>query len=171
MATPSTSLTDITLDLEAGALRLARVFDATSARLWEALTTDSQMSTWYPTQVEIDPRLGGTVTLTFPGAEPEHVSVLDLVEERVLELGADGDSVRFELDPQPGRGGTRLTLIASVAPDGAHAANLAAGYDLCLDQLQTLLSDGPDAVERHEMPPPGEAVARYARELNIPGDL
>lgn len=73
------------------------------------------------------------------------------------------DVLCWELTPEGA--GTRLLLANRVA-SAAHTPYTAAGFDLSLGQLATLLDEGAGRVRRIEMPPPDALVARYARALS-----
>ena len=161
------SETDIDLNRQESTLRLRRHFACPPDRLWKALIDDELMSAWYPTAVTIEPKVGGRMTLTFPGGEPEEGTVVDYEPEH--RLGFEGGGVRVDITLRPTDDGTELDFTTGV-PDIDHSASLAAGYDLSLDQLNVLLTNGPEAVTRTEMPPPADLVERYATTYGLPTD-
>ena len=59
---------------------------------------------------------------------------------RVLEWTWDTDVLRFELESTAD--GTTLTFTTRLGPDDQGAANTAAGYHACLDNLVDLLDTG-----------------------------
>jgi hypothetical protein len=58
-------------------------------------------------------------------------------------------------------------LLTHTIADPGHTPYTAAGYHICLDQLESLLEGGAAAVQRHEMPPPADLVQRYREILKL----
>lgn len=160
---------DIQLDQTTRQLHISRRLSATPAQVWEALTVSEIMSEWYPTAVIIDPQPGGRVELTFPGGEPEiGVVTTAIAQHRLAFRGDEGLAVSFELNASDM--GTQLDFTTDIS-DLQHAASLAAGYDLSIDQLVVRLNEGPGAVTRTEMPPPAELVQQYCEHYDLPSDV
>lgn len=169
MVTPMTDTkTDVHLDPAASSLRLRRHFNSRPTQIWAAIIDNELMSIWFPTAVTIEPEVGGRMTFSFPGGEPEIGIVVEFESER--RLAFEGGGVGVEITLQPASAGTDLVFTTGV-PDIQHAASLAAGYDLCLGQLDVLLTHGPSSVQRTEMPPPQDLVLRYASEYGLPTDI
>jgi uncharacterized protein YndB with AHSA1/START domain len=83
-------------------------------RVWQALTTQSEVLAWLATEAEIDPREGGTyrVRSGTPMCSGDHV-VRALVPERRLELDwrIEGESTDVRLELAEDDGGTRVSIL------------------------------------------------------------
>ncbi len=134
-------------------------------RVWSALTSEAELAVWYPTRVRIDLQPGGRISFSFPGADPFHGVVLEVEPPTLLIFTTLDDTLRWQL--AKAEGGCELTLDNIVAhPE--HAPYTAAGFDINLNQLATLLDQGAGRVKRHEMPPPDELVHYYRTVLPSP---
>lgn len=134
-------------------------------RVWTALTSEAELAVWYPTRVRIDPRPGGRISFSFPGSGPFHGVVLEVEPPTLLAFTTLDDTLRWHL--AEAEGGCALTLDNSVAhPE--HAPYTAAGFDINLHQLATLLDYGASQVQRREMPPPDDLVDHYRTVLSGP---
>ena len=86
--------------------------------------------------------VGNTVKLTTVGAPGPHVTETKVTRAdlpKVLEYGWGGNDMRWELEAHDG--GTRLTLWTSI--DRRFISMGAAGWHICLDVLDRLLSGTP----------------------------
>ncbi len=134
-------------------------------RVWAALTHEAELAVWYPTRVRIDTRPGGQISFQFPGADPFFGVVLEVEPPTLLVFTTLDDTLRWQL--AEAEGGCVLTLENIVAhPE--HAPYTAAGFDITLNQLTTLLDYGASHVHRREMPPPDELVGHYRTVLPSP---
>ncbi|MGH1493733.1 MAG: SRPBCC family protein [Acidimicrobiales bacterium] len=124
-------------------LRFERELRHSVERVWAAVTQPEEMVAWFAHRVEIDPQVGGRLTLWLgDSSAPDPVqagtvTVFDPFEafETVFE---DGSSVRFEL--QESVSGC-LLIFTDTRPIGERARNsVLAGWHLRMDQL-------PDALE------------------------
>ena len=112
-------------------------------KVWQALTDPAQLREWAP--FEADANLGAvgtTVKLTTVGAPGPHVTETKVTRAeapKVLEYGWGGNDMRWELEAHGG--GTRLTLWTSI--DRRFVAMGAAGWHICFDVLDRLLSGAP----------------------------
>ncbi|HEY2379195.1 MAG TPA: SRPBCC family protein [Gemmatimonadaceae bacterium] len=112
-------------------------------KVWKALTDPSQLREWAP--FEVDRSLaaeGSTVKFTTVGAPAPHVTeskVRRADAPRILEFNWGGGEIRWELEAHDG--GTRLTLWANI--DRRYISMGAAGWHICLDVLDGLLSGAP----------------------------
>jgi uncharacterized protein YndB with AHSA1/START domain len=116
-------------------------------RVWRAVTETEELAKWFPARPEIggERRVGAALTFTYPGNEepPETGEIVELDEPRVFAFtwrpGAEAGEpqlLRFELEPD--RDGTRLVFTHELPrPD---AAKVAAGWELCLDDLEAALA-------------------------------
>lgn len=162
------SQTDITMDRDGEdmpILHFKRQFDHPVERVWRALTEDAELSAWSPWNVQVAPVPGGTITMTFPGAPSgETGTVLEAQPPHLFTFSGHGETLRFQLSSH--EGGCLMVLTHTIADPG-HTPYTAAGYHICLDQLETLLNEGAAAVQRREMPPPAELVQRYREILRL----
>ena len=105
--------------------------------VWEALTDPAHLREWAP--FEADGKLGtvgATVKLTWIGTgRTSEATVTQADAPRVLEFG----DIRWELDPV--FDGTRLTLWHKI--DRRFVSWGAAGWHICFDVLERLLSGTP----------------------------
>ena len=106
-------------------------------KVWQALTDPAHVREWAPFVVDGNlGTLGATVKLTWVGAPgPIDTTVTRVEFPRVLEYG----DIRWELEAFGG--GTRLTLWHSI--DRRFISWGAAGWHICLDGLDRLLSGTP----------------------------
>jgi uncharacterized protein YndB with AHSA1/START domain len=158
-------------DNERWTLVLVRDLRHPPAKVWAALTDPAQLSEWAP--FDSDRNLGaeGTAKLTTVGAPTAHVTetrVKRADAPKALEYSWGGADVRWELEPLEG-GGTRLTLWHNI--ERAYIAMGAAGWHLCFDVLDHLLSGdpigrfvGPDAMKFAGWQ---RLHAEYARQFGV----
>src|SRR5919109_1665538 len=132
-------------------------------RVWRAVTETDELAKWFPARPEIagERRVGAGLTFVYPNNEepPETGEIVEYEEPTLFAFtwrpGAEGDPqlLRFELEPDGD--GTRLVFTHELPrPD---SAKVAAGWQLCLDDLELALADTPRAefpegrwVELHE---------------------
>jgi uncharacterized protein YndB with AHSA1/START domain len=135
-------------DDERCALRFERLYDFTPAELWSALTDPERLARWLA-QANVDPGVGGQVTLAFTEGGTEG-RILTWDEPRVLEYewrfsGEDESIVRFELLPQ--EFGTLLVLDHRRLGRKA-GMGYAAGWHAHLDALARLYEFSEEAWQR-----------------------
>ncbi len=117
-------------------LILVRELHHSPEKIWQALTDPAHLHEWAP--FDVDGNLGavGTVKLTWVGTStPLEAKVTQADAPRVLEY----NDMRWELEAIDG--GTRLTLWHSI--DRRFISMGAAGWHICLDVLDRLLSGTP----------------------------
>ncbi len=127
---------EVRKDGEKWTLVLVRELPHSPEKVWQALTDPAHLREWAP--FETADRLGtvGTAKLTWVGTpKPLETAVTRADAPEVLEYG----DIRWELEAV-GRG-TRLTLWHSI--DRRFIAWGAAGWHICLDVLDHLLSGTP----------------------------
>ena len=130
-------------DGEKWTLILVRELRHSPEKVWQALTDPEHLREWAP--FEADGSLGTvgkTVTLTTVGAPAQHVTVTKITRAdgpKVLEYNWGGNDMRWELEALGD--GTRLTLWTSI--DRRYIAMGAAGWHICFDVLDRLLSGAP----------------------------
>ena len=121
------------------AVRFERRYPHPVDRVWRAVTEPEQLAHWFPNTVEVDLREGGRMHFTFPGGEMEPM------EGAVTELDPPGrfsftwgdEHLHIELEPDGDGCRLRFTHVLSTREQ---AARDAAGWHVCLDRLNDLLS-------------------------------
>jgi len=123
-------------DGEKWTLILVRELRHSPEKVWQALTDPAHLREWAPFDADRNLAAVGRLKLTWVGARqvPE-ISVTRADAPRVLEYG----DLRWELEPSGS--GTRLTLWHSI--DRRFISWGAAGWHICLDVLDRLLSGTP----------------------------
>jgi uncharacterized protein YndB with AHSA1/START domain len=112
-------------------------------KVWQALTDPAQLREWAPFDADGSLATAGrTVKLTTVGAPALHVTETTVTRAdapNVLEYNWGGFDMRWKLDASGG--GTRLTLWTNI--DRRFISMGAAGWHICLDVLDRLLSGAP----------------------------
>ena len=141
-------------DGETWRLMIVRELRHPPQQVWEAITDPSQLREWAPFDADRSlATVGGPVMLTTVGAPMLHVTETKVTRAdapNVLEYNWGGFDMRWELEAV--KSGTRLTLWTSI--DRRYIAMGAAGWHVCFDVLDRLLSGdpigrlvGPDAMK------------------------
>jgi len=132
-------------DGEKWTLVLVREMRHSPEKVWQALTDPAHLREWAP--FEADGSLGTvgtTVKLTTVAAPTPHVTETKVTRAdapRVLEYNWGDHDMRWELEGSGGR--TRLTLWTNI---GRRFISMgAAGWHICFDVLDRLLSGTPSA--------------------------
>jgi uncharacterized protein YndB with AHSA1/START domain len=111
--------------------------------VWEALTDPAHLREWAPFDADAPLRkTGNTAWLTTaraPSPQATQTTVTHADPPRLLEYNWGGFDLRWQLEPS--QGGTRLTLWHNI--DRRFIAMGAAGWHICLDVLDHLLSGRP----------------------------
>ena len=125
--------------LQAGArpvLRFERHLDKSIETVWRAVTDPTEMSSWFPTRIEIDEwKVGASLTHHFDQHDigPLPGTVLEWDPPRRIRFTWGADTIGFELSAAPD-GGTIFVLTEELSANAA--ARNAAGWEACLDRLQ-----------------------------------
>jgi uncharacterized protein YndB with AHSA1/START domain len=141
-------------DGEKWTLILVRELRHSPEKVWQALTDPAQLREWAPFDADGSLAAVGTgVKLTAVGAPTLNVSETTVTRAdapNLLEYNWGGFDLRWELGPLGT--GTRLTLWHNI--DRRYISMGAAGWHICFDVLDRLLSGtpigrtvGPDAVK------------------------
>ena len=137
-------------------------------KVWRALTDPAELRGWAPFDADRDLGAPGPATLTMaPDGDAMVSTVLRADPPRLLEYDWGGDLLRWELEPSGD--GTRLTLRHTVS-DRSWVAKVAAGWHICLDVADLLLSgERIGRIVAHEAREHGwmELDAAYAQRLGI----
>ncbi len=124
-------------------LILVRELRHSPEQVWPALTDPAQLREWAP--FDADGNLGtagNTVKLTTVGAPTLHVTEAKVTRAeapKLLEYNWGDKDIRWELEASGG--GTRLTLWHNI--DRGFISMGAAGWHICFDVLDHLLSEAP----------------------------
>lgn len=129
-----------------GAVRREVELDGDVGEVWEALTDEAQVASWFGAPVRWELRPGGPVQVGVPddaGARAGEVDEVDpgrRLRFRWWPLDDDGSAttVTYELEPVPG--GTRLVVTEAAAQ--ACATSTLVGADLRWDARAVLLHAG-----------------------------
>jgi uncharacterized protein YndB with AHSA1/START domain len=111
--------------------------------VWRAVTDPVEMRAWFPTRIEIgDWKVGASLTHYFDNhdIDPLPGTVLDWDPPHRVSFTWGEDTITFELTPADGEG-TVFVLTEELAAN--HAARNAAGWDSCLDRLETGVEAAP----------------------------
>ncbi|MGQ0639756.1 MAG: SRPBCC family protein [Gemmatimonadaceae bacterium] len=124
-------------------LVLVRQLRHPPGKVWQALTEPEHLREWAPFDADASLDTVGTkVKLTTVGAPKPHVTETEVTRAdapKVLVYNWGGSDMRWELEALGG--GTRLTLWTSIPR--AYIAMGAAGWHICFDVLDRLLSGTP----------------------------
>ncbi len=134
---------EVRKDGEQWTLILVRELRHSPEKVWQALTDPAHLREWAPFEADrsLD-TVGTTVKLTTVGAPEPHVTETRVTRAdapKVLEYKWGSQDIRWELEALGG--GTRLTLWHNI--DRGFIAWGAAGWHICLDVLDHLLSGTP----------------------------
>ena len=139
------------------AVRFERRLAHPREAVWRMVTDPAELKHWFPSEVELELRVGGPMRFVFSPDDVYEGEVLELDEPSVFAFRWGEDMLRFELEPDGDH--TRLTLLHVLYTEGEDAAaKTAAGWHLCLDLMERRL-----AGEQVEPPPPGPTPAWQAR--------
>lgn len=169
------------IDGRAG-LRFVRELRHPVDRVWEAVTRPEGLAAWFPCRIDGDLlTVGAPLTFVFPDDNPEAETtssgaVLEADPPRRLWFRWGDEELRIELEPL-GPEGCRLTFV-DLMPDGylPGAARAAAGWHVCLDQLDVRVETGEGIAPSHEPTPRWRTLyARYVDDgvphgAPIPGE-
>jgi len=129
---------------DAWTLVLVRELRHPPAMVWEALTDPAQLAEWAPFDADRSLATVGPAKLTTIGAPAAHATTETTVKRaearKALEYSWGGGDMRWELQPW-GDNGTRLTLWSNI--NRAWISAGAAGWHICFDVLDRLLSGAP----------------------------
>jgi uncharacterized protein YndB with AHSA1/START domain len=105
--------------------------------VWRAVTDPVEMRSWFPTRIEITEwKVGEPLTHHFDGGEMDPLpgTVMGWDPPRRVSFTWAEDTITIELSPRDD-GGTDLVLTEELAAN--HAARNAAGWETCLDRLES----------------------------------
>jgi uncharacterized protein YndB with AHSA1/START domain len=123
-------------------LVLVRTLRHPPEQVWDALTDPAQLHEWAPFDVDRNLGIAGPVKISTVGAPTEYTletTVRRAEAPKLLEYSWGENNMRWELEPVVS--GTRITLWHNI--DRKYIAMGAAGWHICFDVLDRLLSDHP----------------------------
>ncbi|MDR4889731.1 SRPBCC family protein [Fredinandcohnia sp. QZ13] len=130
-------------------------------QVWEMLTDNDKLPTWFPELKVDDLRKGGRFLFDMGNGAFEEMTITDFHDRAVLEFTWADDSVRFELTPDPE--GCKLLLIETITKLNDHTPRDLAGWHVCLDVIGILL-DGKQVENRKKMWEP--LYEKYIQAVN-----
>jgi uncharacterized protein YndB with AHSA1/START domain len=119
-------------------LRFERKLAHPVERVWRTLTEPTEMSGWFPWQVELDARVGGRIGFTHPrdlATAPDAV-ITEWDPPRVFAYTWNGEPLRWELTEDAA--GCVLVFTHGLA-ERPPAGKIAAGWHVSLDALDAAL--------------------------------
>jgi uncharacterized protein YndB with AHSA1/START domain len=128
---------------ETWTLVLVRDLRHPPAKVWEAITDPRHLREWAPFDADRNLGTTGPAKLSTANTPQPHIvetEVRRAEPPRLLEFKWGGQDIRWQLEPRPD-GGTRLTIWHAI--DRRHVSMGAAGWHLCFDVLDRLLSGAP----------------------------
>lgn len=129
-------------DGEKWTLVLVRELRHPPEKVWEAITDPAHLREWAPFDADRSLASTGPVKLTTVGAPTPMISETTVTRAdapKLLEFTWGGQEIRWQLEPFGG--GTRLMLWHNI--DRRFISMGAAGWHICLDVLDYLLSGTP----------------------------
>jgi uncharacterized protein YndB with AHSA1/START domain len=121
-------------------VRFERRLSHSPERVWRAITEADELAKWFPDTIEGEFAPGSQVR--FPKfvemGLPAVGKVTEFEPPRLLAYTWGTSELRFELEPDGD--GCRLVFIDSLPRE--ESAKNAAGWEVCLDDLETALSGG-----------------------------
>jgi uncharacterized protein YndB with AHSA1/START domain len=111
-------------------------------RVWRAITDRGELAAWFPADIEGELTTVGA-ELSFPFREGEAPTETGTVTEcdppRLLSYTWGDQALRFELAAD----GAGTLLVFTHALDREQTAHVAAGWQVCFDELETALEGKP----------------------------
>jgi uncharacterized protein YndB with AHSA1/START domain len=144
------------------AVRFVRRYPHPAERVWAAVSEPEGLAQWFPSRVELEPRAGGRIAFRGDPNLPAETggTVLAYDPPRRLAFTWGGDELHLTVEPD-GEQACSLTLL-NVLEARDTAARNAAGWTVCLTELDTYLRDGTaDGPHRVGAEPWEEHYAAY----------
>jgi len=139
---------DATLTKAGSSLRLGleRHLAHAPEKVWRVLTERELIKLWFPCDIQGDWKVGAALRFEFLHGEGEGLTedqlrgeVLAVEPPRLLEFRWGNGVIRYELIPDGD--GCRL-LLSETLDDASWGARDAAGWEMCLDNLELLIEGG-----------------------------
>lgn len=124
------------------AVRFSRIYAVPRERVWRAITESDDLRHWFPSpEVSIDVA-AGTITMSGDPYAPEARTTTVLTWDPPHRLGFEWDGNELHFSLAEVEGGCRLELLNVLAQPGEASRN-AAGWEMCLADLERLLRGDP----------------------------
>ncbi|HZX08079.1 SRPBCC family protein [Kribbella sp.] len=128
------------------AVRFERSYPYPLERVWSAVTDPRELEHWFPSAVELEPRVGGKVVFSGdPNVEDGTGEVLTYEPPHRIAFTWGDNELHLDLRSTPE--GCTLTLV-DVLGNRDEAARNGAGWHVCLDELSKSL-DGTTSAGPH----------------------
>lgn len=151
-------------------VRFERTFPHPVEAAWQAVTEPSELAQWFPTRVEFEAlRPGARINFRFEADRypPMTGEVLEVDPPRRFAFTWGDDELTFELEPRDG--GDACRLVFTVVLDSAEkAARDAAGWDVCLGKLETVIQGDPTTPPRTSATPDWQAYYEEYQQRGLP---
>jgi uncharacterized protein YndB with AHSA1/START domain len=149
------------------AVRFIRNYPHPVERVWAAISDPERLGQWFPSQVQIEPRVGGAISFAGdPYMANTRGVVLAYDPPRRLAFSWGEDEMHFAVDPVEDVN-CRLTLI-NVLDDRSAASRNAAGWTVCLTELDKLLDGRPVAGPHSAEVEPFEPIYEAYKAAGMP---
>jgi uncharacterized protein YndB with AHSA1/START domain len=149
------------------AVRFVRTYPHPVERVWTAVSDPAELGHWFPSQVSLEPEVGGRVTFSGdPYAEDATGVVLAYEPPRRLAFTWFTDELHLTLEPADD-GGCRLMLV-NVLADRTTAARNASGWYVCLAELAKWVDGRPSRGPHSEDTEPWEPVYAAHVDAGLP---
>ena len=147
------------------ALRFERRIAHPVEDVWRAVTDPDDLKHWFPAAVTLldEPRAGGRLRFEFAGdaIPPSDGEITDYEPPRRFAFDWGGEHIRFDLEPIEEGTLLRFTHMLTARDQ---AARDAAGWHVCLDQLEERLAGGaPEAPGTEQTPEHRSLYEDYER--------
>jgi uncharacterized protein YndB with AHSA1/START domain len=132
------------------AVRFERTYPHSIDRVWAAISEPEQLAKWFPSSVAIDPRVGGEVVFSGdPNVDSSVGEVLRFDPPHHLAFTWGADELFIDLVAVDD--GSCLLVLINVLAERDAAARNAAGWTVCLGELDNLIrgesTAGPHSAE------------------------
>lgn len=121
------------------AVHLERPFPYPAERVWSTLTVPDESARWFPSRLTIEPRVGGTVTFTGDPNTPDSAGTVRAYSpQQLVAFSWGSNELRFVVTATTPKECV-LKLTDTLTAENEAARN-AAGWDICLAQLDVYLA-------------------------------
>ncbi len=149
------------------AVRFVRTYPHPAERLWAAVSEPAELAHWFPSNVELEPRVGGEVRFTGdPHTGDWSGEVLAYDPPRRLAFSWGPDELHFTVEPVDDAS-SRLILV-NVLADRTTAARNGGGWYVCLAELAKRLDGVPSKGPHSEDTVPWQPVYQAHVDAGLP---
>ena len=149
------------------AVRFVRTYPHSAERLWAAVSEPAELAHWFPSNVELERRVGGEVRFTGdPYTEDWSGRVLAYEPPRRLAFTWGPDELHFTVEPVDDAS-SRLILV-NVLADPTTAARNGGGWYVCLAELAKRLDGVPSEGPHSDDAEPWEPVYQAHIDAGLP---